>query len=194
MPNEVTGKSILGALGLQYLGGDDDWYSGTSDSISSPLTVSGPFASILNFADEYTLSIVPEAQNMTKYDGIGNATVTLSPERMDVNTGGGGESGYEAVQGQIRVINNSSGVESVTFAYIDKYDNVIGSNVCESGDLAAGGGMMYWGGDSFACPQNVYIPGTDAGPDCYNIVDNGDSSYTITGDNFFLQAIIPDAI
>ena len=95
MPNEQSGKSTLGALCLQYLGGDDDWYSGTSDTISSPITISGAFASILKFANENSLSIVPEAQNMTKYDGSGIATVTLSTERMDINAGGGGTPEYQ---------------------------------------------------------------------------------------------------
>ena len=99
MPNEQTGKSTLGALRLQYLGGDDDWYSGTSDTISSPITISGAFASILKFANENSLSIVPEAQNMTKYDGSGIATVTLSAS--------GGGSDFVGVTGTITLQNNS---------------------------------------------------------------------------------------
>lgn len=190
MPNEQTGKSTLGALRLQYLGGDDDWYSGTSDTISSPITISGAFASILKFANDNSLSIVPEAQNMTKYDGNGVATVTLSPERMDVNTAGGSATDYEVVKGQIRVINNSSVIKSAILAYVEKYDFLSGV-VCESGELAANGGQMYWGTDSFVSPQNVFIANTVAGPDCYNVVDNGSGSYTINGDNFFLQAIFP---
>ena len=59
------------------------------------------------------------------------------------------------------------------------------------GELAANGGQMYWGTDSFVSPQNVFIANTIAGPDCYNVVDNGSGSYTINGDNFFLQAIFP---
>lgn len=190
MPNKQTGKSALGALRLQYLGGDDDWYSGASATISSPITVSGAFAAILKFADENSLSIVPEAQNMTKYDGNGVATVTLSHERMDVNTAGGGAPDYEVVRGQIRVINNSATVKSVTFAYVEKYDFLSGV-VCESGELAAKGGQMYWEVASYVSPQDVFIANTVAGPDCHNIIDNGNGSYTINGADFFLQAIFP---
>ena len=123
MPNEQTGKSTLSARRLQYLGGDDAWYAGTSDAISSPITVSGPLVAIIDFAKDYFLSIVPEAQNMTKYDGNGIATVTLSPERMDVNTTtGGGGTGSTAIGGMIRIYNASTNAYTQRICYITYYD------------------------------------------------------------------------
>lgn len=119
MPNEQTGKSTLGALHLQYLGGDDDWYSGASATISSPITISGAFASILKFANENSLNIVPEAQNMTKYDGSGIATVTL-------NANGGG-SDFVGVTGTLTLQNNSKynmhiNISAVNMETIDDND------------------------------------------------------------------------
>ena len=123
MPNEQSGKSALGALRLQYLGGDDDWYSGTSDAISFPITISGAFASILKFADENSLSIVTEDQKMTKYDGNGVATVTLSPERMDVNTtNGGGGTEVTPIGGTIRIYNGGASAYTQRVCYITYYD------------------------------------------------------------------------
>lgn len=118
MPNEQTGKSTLGALRLQYLGGDDDWYSGTSATISSPITISGAFASILKFANENSLNIVPEAQNMTKYDGSGIATVTLSAS--------GGGSDFVGVTGTVTLKNNSQYNMHINFSGVDM--KTIGSN------------------------------------------------------------------
>lgn len=118
MPNEQTGKSTLGALRLQYLGGDDDWYSGASDTISSPITISGAFASILKFANENSLSIVPEAQNMTKYDGSGIATVTLSAS--------GGGSDFVGVTGTATFINNTQSNMPISMSAVNM--ETIGDN------------------------------------------------------------------
>ena len=186
MPNEQSGKSTLGSLRLQYLGGDDDWYSGTSATILSPITVSGAFASILKFADENSLSIVPEAQNMTKYDGNGVATVTLSPERMDVNTTtGGGGTEVTPIGGTIRIYNGGASAYTQRVCYITYYDYAMADSYQFNIDASRNG---YIEKSSLQPGQVIYVPSTTLNSaDSSGVTQVDTELYRLDSDGFVLD-------
>lgn len=148
MPNELTGKDILNLFHLNYLGGNDTWYTNANETIEGPITVNGAFANILMFARQYSLNIVPEAQNMTRYDETGMATVTLSPERMDVNVAGGGGTDY--VETEFQVIVDAAYENTVRVGYPILTDDGITGEVKQvvpdvsTGDDTIIGGVIHF--------------------------------------------------
>lgn len=88
MPSVIsTVKTAVESAGLELLNyATKATYASTSDVF--PITVRGGMPDIINYASSNSLYIVPEAQDMTEYDETGEATVTLSASRMDVNIGG----------------------------------------------------------------------------------------------------------
>lgn len=85
MPDITTWRKLFKQNNIDFLSGDVTIYNSSAETPwTAPITVAGDYATIAHMAAENNLYIIPEAQDMTLYNGIGRATVTLSPTRNDV--------------------------------------------------------------------------------------------------------------
>ncbi len=144
---------------VAYLGGDDTWYASDVQDYTTPdgpITLSGKLVDILHVATMLSLSIVPEAQNMTKYDGSGIATVTLSPGRMDINIAGGG-GGTSLTEATVEVTNTLDDTIVVTWCSIME-DNAIAPHAHLFPTSETDTAISFIGGYFIALDPMQYMP------------------------------------
>lgn len=85
MSETLTWRKAFKQDNIDFLSGNVTVYNSSVDTPwLEPITVAGDYATIAHMAAENNLYIIPEAQDMTHYNGTGRATVTLSPTRNDV--------------------------------------------------------------------------------------------------------------